>query len=195
MYRALIGLAAATLILHATPAAAQRRTAPAPRIPAAGMWAGGGSIGAAAPADAALQNGLDVAGNLERFFTPRVSVRGQLGASWWDIQGHSFTGTVKPMFATGNVVYNWEGGAIHPFVTGGVGMYRYRSEIGAGPDTSDTKAGVNLGGGIEYFLTKRATVTGEALYHKTGAFNTRVATFNDGSFWTLALGLKAYLGR
>jgi len=167
----------------------------AQRTPTPGMWAVGGAIGASLPTDASLDKGLDVAVSVEGYLTSRVSVRGQLGGSWWDIVGRGFTGTVTPLRLDGNVVYNWEGGAIHPFVTGGVGMYRYRSEIGAGPDTSDTKAGFNVGGGIEYFLTRRATVTGEALYHKTGAFNTRVATFNDGSFWTLGVGLKAYLGR
>jgi hypothetical protein len=33
------------------------------------------------------------------------------------------------------------------------------------------------------------------LYHKVGAFNAPVTTFNDGSFWTIDVGLKAYLGR
>jgi hypothetical protein len=32
---------------------------------------------------------------------------------------------VRPLALTGNVAYNFEGGRLHPFVTGGVGMYRY----------------------------------------------------------------------
>src|SRR5262249_35035762 len=102
MHRMLIGIAlVASMAAVAAPAAAQRRTAPRtqPRTPATGMWAVGGSVGAAAPMDAALQNGIDLAGNVERYLTPRVSVRGQIGASWWDIQGHSFAGTVRPFFA------------------------------------------------------------------------------------------------
>src|SRR5262249_10226406 len=60
-----------------TPALAQR--APAP-----GMGAIGGSIGASLPRDPSLDKGLDLAVNIEGYLTSRVSVRGQLGGSWWD---------------------------------------------------------------------------------------------------------------
>jgi opacity protein-like surface antigen len=198
MYKVLIGfVAAAILALGVQPASAQRRTAPrrapvAQRTPAAGMWAGGGSVGAAAPADAGLKNGLDIAGNLERFFTPRVSLRGQIGASWWDLQGHSFSGTVKPLFATGNAVYNWEGGAVHPYVTGGIGIYHFRGPGTTNADVADTKAGVNVGGGLDYFIDRRTTMGGELAYHKVGAFDTPLAAFGDGSFWRFGFGLKRY---
>jgi hypothetical protein len=172
----------------ATPALAQR-------APAAGMWAVAGSIGASVPTDDSLDKGLDLAVDLEGYLTSRVSVRGQVGGSWWDIVGRTFTGTVKPVRLDGNLVYNWEGGVWHPYVTAGVGMYRYKSTIGSALEGSDTKAGVDLGGGIEYFFRRRATVTGEVLYHKVDAFNSPVTTFNDGSFWSIDLGLKAYFGR
>jgi len=196
MTKKLVGIVAvAAIAISVTPASAQRRTTTqrtaAPRVPAEGMWALGGSIGAAAPSDAALGNGFDVAGNLERFFSPRFSLRGQLGASWWDIQGHSFTGTVTPLFATGNAVYNWEGGAVHPYVTGGVGIYHF-SAPGPSVDRSDTKPGVNFGGGVDYFIDRRTTMGGELLYHKVGAFDTPLAAFGDGSFWRFGFGLKRY---
>jgi len=94
----------------------------------------------------------------------------------------------------GNVVYNWEGGAVHPYVTAGVGMYRFHTETGA-REGSDTKVGLDVGGGIEYFFTRHATMTGELLYHKVDGFNTPITTFADGSFWSFAIGAKAYLGR
>jgi outer membrane protein with beta-barrel domain len=186
-----------SLVVGAAPASAQRRTraqrAPArASMPAAGTWAVGGSLGVSLPADPSLDTGLDVAGTIEGYLTPRVSVRGQLGGAWWDITGRHFTGTVKPLYLDGNVVYNWEGGALHPYVTAGVGMYKYRSTESGVVDGSDTKAGFNLGGGLEYFFTRDATVTGEALYHKVGAFNTPLAVFTDGSFWSLSIGLKKY---
>ena len=96
---------------------------------------------------------------------------------------------------TGNVVYNWEGGMLHPFVTGGIGMYRFSANESGAVKRSDTKAGVNLGGGIEYFFTRHATMTGELLYHKVDEFSTPLASFNDGSFWSFAIGAKAYFGR
>jgi len=190
-------IVALSLVLGAVPASAQRRTraqrAPArASMPDAGTWAIGGSLGVSLPADPSLDKGLDVAGTVEGYLTPRVSVRGQLGGAWWDITGRHFTGTVKPLYLDGNLVYNWEGGALHPYVTAGVGMYKYRSTESGVVDGSDTKAGFNLGGGLEYFFTRDATVTGEALYHKVGAFNTPLAVFTDGSFWSLSIGLKKY---
>src|SRR4051812_18817888 len=117
--------------LYASPAAAQTRRR-AIRAPAPGMAAVGVSIGADIPADETLDKGLDLAGTVEGYLTSRVSVRGQIGAAWWDIVGHRFTGTVKPIYLDGNIVYNWEGGAVHPYVTAGIGMYKFRSsEAGA----------------------------------------------------------------
>jgi hypothetical protein len=169
----------------ASPAAAQRR-APAP-----GMVGVGASFGADIPSDPALDNGIDLAGTLEGYLTSRVSVRAQVGAAWWDIVGQRFTGTVKPIYVNGNIVYNWEGRAIHPYVTAGIGMYRFRSSED-GLEGADTKAGFNVGGGLEYFFTPRSTLTGEALYHKVDSFATPRATFADGSFWRIAMGLKTY---
>jgi hypothetical protein len=180
-------------LLAASPAAAQRRTAPvARRAPAPGMIGVGASIGADIPADSALDRGLDVAGTIEGYLTSRVSIRGQVGAAWWDIVGHTFPGTVKPIYFDGNIVYNWEGGAVHPYVTAGIGMYKFRSTEAGSVEGSDTKAGFNVGGGLEFFFTPRATFTGEALYHKVDGFNTPLARFGDGSFWRLAMGMKAY---
>src|SRR5260370_10588176 len=78
-------------------------------VPNTGMVAIGGSIGASVPSEANFQNGPELAANVEGYLTPRLSVRGQLGSRWWDITGRNFTGTVKPFFIDGNVVYNWEG--------------------------------------------------------------------------------------
>lgn len=170
----------------AAPALAQRS------VPDGGMAAIGASIGATVPADASLQNGLEVAGNIEGYLTPRVSVRGQVGAAWWDITGRRLTGRVKPVFFDGNLVYNWEGGAWHPYVTAGIGAYRFNSSIDPSLSGSDTKLGVDLGAGFEYFFTRRATITGEFLYHKVDGFASPVTVFNDGSFWSFAMGAKKY---
>lgn len=175
-------------LVNAAPALAQR--APGP-----GMWAASGFLGVSAPSDASLDSGFDLAGNIEGYLTSRVSVRGQLGASWWDITGRNFDGTVNPVRLVGNLVYNWEGGRVHPYVTAGAGLYRYRTSITGSTTGSDSKAGFNLGGGIEYFVHRRTSIMGEALYHKVGAFNAPVTTFNSGSFWTIDAGLKAYFGR
>jgi hypothetical protein len=179
------------IVLLASPAAAQQRGAQF-RTPAPGMWGLGGSIGAAGPSDDSFQNGFDLAGNIERYLTSRVSIRGQLGASWWDIQGRGFGGTITPFFADANAVYNWEGGAVHPYVTGGIGVYHYHASETGTQDRSDTKPGVNVGGGVELFFNRETTLTGELLYHKVGAFDSPLTTFQDGSFWRFGFGLKRY---
>jgi hypothetical protein len=162
------------------------------RVPASGMWGVGGSIGAGVPADPSLENGLSFSGNVERYVTPRVSIRGQLGGTWADITGRNFTGTVNPVYLDGNVVYNWEGGILHPFVTGGAGLYFYQSSINGASSMTDTKPGLNFGGGVELFVDRRTTMTAEALYHAVGQVDTALATFPDGKFWTFGVGLKRY---
>jgi hypothetical protein len=174
------------LVVGAPQAYAQRR------VPAAGMWGLGGSIGAGVPSDPSLANGLEVAGNLERYVTPRVSIRGQLGGMWSDIVGRHFTGTMKPVILDGNVVYNWEGGVLHPFVTGGGGLYFYRSSITGAPAMTDTRPGFDFGGGLELFYIRRTTMTAEALYHVVSQVDTPLTTFNQGQFWTFGVGVKRY---
>jgi hypothetical protein len=161
-------------------------------VPAEGTWAVGGSVGAGVPSDPSLGNGIDLAGNLEGYLTPRVSIRGQLGGTTADIVGRHFTGTVNPVFLDGNIVYNWQGGVLHPFVTGGVGMYGYRSSISGAATMTDTRPGVDFGGGVEVFYNRRTTMTAEALYHAVSQVDTAVTTFNQGQFWTLGFGLKRY---
>src|SRR5262245_39243641 len=104
-----VGLTLLLLAISASPALAQRRA------PAKGMVGLGASVGVDIPTDAALDKGIDIAANIEGYLTSRVSVRGQLGGSWWDIVGQRFSGTIKPLYLDGNVVYNWEGGAVHPY--------------------------------------------------------------------------------
>jgi len=174
------------LAVAAAPATAQTR------VPASGMWSLGGSIGKATPADPSLDNGLDLAGNLEGYLTPRVSVRGQLEGAWFDIVGRHFVGTVNPVSLSGNLSYNWEGGVWHPYITGGVGMYRQHSSESGAADSVDTRGGINVGGGVEYFFTRRATITGEALYHRVESVHTPLTTFNQGSYWSFRAGLKTY---
>jgi opacity protein-like surface antigen len=174
-----IGFAAT---IGVTPAAAQQ----------AGSWAVGGSIGAAGPADPSLQRGLEGAGNIEGYLTPRVSIRGQVGYTSWDITGRHFTGTISPLYADGNLVYNLNFHAVHPYVTAGVGVYHYMGSVPGAQNLSDTKVGVNGGGGVEIFLNRSVSFTSELLYHKVGAFNAPVTTFNDGSFWRFGVGAKIY---
>jgi hypothetical protein len=172
------------VVAGASPALAQGR------VPATGMAAVGASVGVALPTEPNLENGFELAGNLESYLTPRVSIRAQLGTAWLDFLGGG--ATAKPLFVDGNIVYNWEGGQWHPYVTGGVGYYRYKVTPGS---IADSNAGFDLGAGFEYFFTRRSTMTAELLYHKVGDVIAPPLVVSDGSFWTLAIGAKTYLGR
>jgi hypothetical protein len=95
------------------------------------------------------------------YFTPRVSARAQFGGGWSDIFGHSFAGQVKPMVLLGNLVYNWEGGKVHPYVTGGGGMYHYRFTKPA--LTARTRKPVSTSGAVpSNFFTRHDTLTGRS---------------------------------
>src|SRR5262249_58180325 len=95
----------------------------------------------------------------------------------------------------GNVVYNWEGGAVHPFVTGGLGVYRFGAALGVLPETSDTHLGFDGGGGVEYFVTRRTALTAELLFPQVDPFTSPLTSFNHGSFWSFGAGAKVYFPR
>ena len=184
--------AAVTLVaLVATCAAAQDRDGRGP-VPAPGMLAIGGSIGAAPPSDPSFTSGLALTGNIEGYLSRRVSIRGQVDGAWWDITGRGFTGTVRPVAFDGNVVYNFEGGRIHPFVTGGVGLYHYRFNEVPTAGSAD-KPGMDVGAGVEYFVHRHTTVTGEFLYHDVAEpVTSPVTTYNLTHYWTFTIGAKKY---
>jgi hypothetical protein len=71
----------AFVVAGASPALAQRR------VPNTGMGTIGVSVGAALPTESNLENGLGLAGSLEGYLTPRVSIRGQVGTAWLDFTG------------------------------------------------------------------------------------------------------------
>jgi hypothetical protein len=175
------------LLLAATPAFAQGRGP----VPDAGMIAAGASIGISFPTDDRLKSGVDLAANIEGYLSKRVSIRGQLRGTWQDFQGQNFNGSVKPLVLDGNLVYNWEGGKWHPYLTAGGGVYHFGFEEN-GINGSDTAAGFDVGGGLEYFFHRHATFTTELLYHRVGTITTALAPFGHPDFWTLDFGLKRY---
>ena len=160
------------------------------RMPHEGGSALGVWLGAAVPNhDTGLDNGLELAGTAEAYVTPRVSLRGEVGTAWFNATRRGFAEDLHPLFVNGNVVYNWEGGGWHPYVTAGVGLYQYRLKVGS-IKGKDNELGANFGGGIEYFVSRRATLVGDGRYHSVGDINA-IAPFK-GSFWTISMGFKRY---
>lgn len=187
--RHIIEAALALTLLCAAPSAAWAQRS----VPDTGTTAIGVSIGASLPSDASLSNGPEIVGNLESYFTPRVSVRGQVAWSTWSISGRGFAGSVRPLVFDGNIVYNWDEGAWHPYVTAGAGIYHYGFNIdGLSGDQHDNNFGVDLGGGIEGFLTRDTTFTGEILYHAVSSPAVSPVSTFETHFWSLRVGLKHY---
>jgi hypothetical protein len=151
----------------------------------------GFGISAAIPNDDAVSKGPRLVLGAERYLTSRISIRGTLSGAWLDVDGRPFPATMRPMSAVATAVYNWEGGAFHPYVSGGAGWYHYRfteNDL----DSSDSKVGLNLGGGAEWFFTRRDTFTGDVQYHVVpDRVNSRLSSY-EPTFWTATFGYKRY---
>lgn len=172
-------------IVAVSPALAQQHL----QVPEEGMFAVGVSAGVGIPSEELLKKGWFIALSGEAYLTPRVSLRAQIGGAWFDVFGRPFDGRVSPMNVTGNVVYNWERGQWHPYATGGIGVYRLRYTENDF-NGSDTKLGLNLGGGVEYFLSRRDTITGEVTLHAIHG-DADITGFT-ARYWTIAGGYKLY---
>ena len=184
-------MAGAIAIGLSGPASAQtRRTERAP-VPDKGMVALTVSTGVTMPNEPILGSGLGFGASVETYITRRVSMRGQLTGASLDVLAHGITGTNSPVALDGNVVYNWEGGRWHPYVTGGVGVYRYKFTENSRV-TTDGKVGVDFGGGAEYFLGRRDAVTGEVLLHRMKGLALGHFAVYDPDYWSLSVGYKKY---
>jgi opacity protein-like surface antigen len=170
-----------SIALLAQPAAAQ------PRVPDTGMSAFEGSFGALFPEDP-LDTDLTLQGAYQYFFAPRTGLRTTLG--WADPNFKGSGNSLRQVRVTLDLLYNWEGGRWHPFVGAGAGAYFIQHRVGGqavGP--SGTRPGLNVNGGVEYFMTRRVTLKGEAAYHIVSQGNLPWSP----SGLALMVGLKRYL--
>ena len=148
-------IAALTLFLPLT-AAAQPRD---------GQVAVGADLGLFFPTDEQFDGALTLGGFVDVYPAARISVRPSLFVT-------------SPAYDRGNgeeerqtrlgvdVIYNWEGGRIHPFAGAGLGAHflQFRDN-GDNVGDSDTELGFALLGGLEYFLNRAWALNGEGRYH------------------------------
>jgi hypothetical protein len=159
----------------------------AQRVPATDSGAVGGDLGVFVPREGVLGPGLALEGFYEYYLTPRNSVR--MGVGWAQPKFDADSSdSLRHLRVALDTVYNWEGGAVHPFVGAGLGIYflQFRDN-GQNSGDSETKMGGTLFGGAEFFTSKTVSVKAEARYHlirNIGAFKT------DGL--ALTIGLKSY---
>src|SRR5260221_10194508 len=173
----------ALIVVLPLPAAAQRHHQP--RQPAEGSVAVGGDVGAFIPSDDALSPSVALEGHAEFYLAPRVSVR--FGVDWTDPPFDRDSGDSLQQVRLGaDLIYNWEGGKIHPFVGAGVAAHLLQQKDG-GRDfgESESKPGGAVLGGVEYFFTRTATMKVEGRYQFVG--DTRLG--HDPSGFLLLVGL------
>lgn len=173
---------AATLMSPAASSAQERRQ------PHTGSQAVGFEIGSFIPDNDAFQRDLLLNGLFEYYVRPRVSLRTEFGYTDPG-QRREPTDSLRQVPLRLDVNYNWEGGSWHPFVGAGLGAYFLRQKDNGRPfgDTT-TEPGVNLGAGIEYFMTRSVTFKGEGRYHWIGT----PINGPEVSGWAVTAGFKKY---
>ena len=172
-------LSVTVLITLAAPAAAQ--------TPDTGLIGASINIGVLFPDDQ-FENTFTIEGTGEYYLTPRISLRGLLG---WANPG--FDGRTEDHFRQVKLlvggVYNWEFVEWHPFVTAGAGAYFVRPHLeGRDDPEGETRGGLNLGGGGEYFFSDVASIKGEARWDIVSD----PPGLPDASGLTLTIGYKRY---
>ena len=159
------------------------------RMPHAGASAVGGEVGVFLPKADELSTGPVLEGFYEYYLTARESLR--IGVGWlnpkWEAEKSD---SLRHVRIGGDLLHNWEGGAVHPFVGAGLGVYilQFRDN-GESLGDSETKFGGSIFGGVEFFTSDTFAVKGEARYHivsKSDQLNL------NPSGLSLTFGVKSY---
>ena len=182
--------------------------------PYGGSVAIGGLIGGAVPIGKRLDNGFYTGASLLFSFGSHVALSAEAGANHVDVDRPGFRTDLMPRFADLNLLFHWRRGAFRPFISGGIGVYRYTITVsseafsdpalrnslialGLSPtsasariETRHDEKGANLGGGYEYFFARRAALMMDIRAHVVRDF-VQVAPFN-GDFFDAAIGFRQY---
>ena len=158
-----------------------------PRMPRKDAGAFGGDVGLFVPQQDGMTTGAALEGFYEYYLTARESVR--VGAGWANPKfSDEETDSLRLVRLAVDLVRNWEGGAVHPFVGAGLGTYFIQQrDNGSDVGESDTKLGGTLFAGVEYFTSNTFAVKGEARYHIVS----RVNELNPSGL-ALTIGVKSY---
>jgi len=146
-----------------------------------------GEIGVFPPRQDGMTNGLDVAGHFEHYMTARDSLR--LGLEFAEPRvERETTDSTRMIRVGGDLLHNWEGGKIHPFVGAGLGAYFLQArDNGQRASDTATRFGGDILGGVEVFTSKTFSIKGEARYHVVTKWNGY-----DPSGLALTIGAKGY---
>ena len=181
--------------------------------PFGGPLAIGGAFGGAIPTAEHLDNGFYAGGGILVAMASHVSLSAEAGADHVAIDRPGFHSHLMPRFADLGLLVHWRSDPFRPFITGGVGIYRYTitvsSESFSDPNLRDKlvalgltsasrgsiqvrhdEPGINLGGGFDYFFARRSALTMDLRVQATQKF-VEVAPFG-GVFVNAAIGFRQY---
>ena len=169
----------------AAPAQAQRRDGG--RVPHEGSSAVIGEVGLFLPSQDGMTTGPAVEGVYEYYLTARDSLR--LGAGWANPKvEREHVDSTRQVRLGADLVHNWEGGAVHPFVGAGAGAYFLQPvDNGNSFGPRQTKPGARVLGGVEVFTSRTFAIKGEARYDAV-----MKANGYDPSGLTFSIGVKSY---
>ena len=157
------------------------------RVPDTQMMAIGADAGVLLPGDG-LNAGPIINGLWEYYFTPRAGVRTTFGWANPSLDRESEDSQRQFKLAL-DLLYNWEYGKVHPFVSGGGGVwFLQEKDNGESIGDSEHKPGLTFGAGIDYFVTRTATVKFEGRYDWVAVDDGRP----DPSGISLTVGVKKF---
>ena len=173
-----ITVVAALMLFDPLTAAAQPRE---------GQVALGADVGLFLPADEQFDGGLFGGAYVELYPAARVGIRPSIFVTNPEFE----RGTdehARQMRLGVDVIYNWEGGVVHPFVGAGTAAHILQfTNNGEEVGDSNTELGLALLSGLEVFLNRAWTFKGEARYQWV---DDRPGVNPDGL--ALTFGLKRY---
>ena len=159
----------------------------AQRVPHKDSSAVGGDVGIYLPRENGTSSGPALTGFFEHYLSARDSVRIDLG--WADPKfENDSTRALRQVRLGADLLHNWEGGSVHPFVGAGLAAY-FLQERSNGNDVgnSENKFGGSVLGGVEYFTSNTFSIKGEAAYHVIS----KIDQFNPSGL-QLSVGGKVY---
>lgn len=173
--------AAVVLFAWISPAAAQSRQ------PGAGSAALGADAGLCVGADE-FHVGFAPSVSGEYYVADRLSLRVLGGWSRNEFIDQDAR-YLEQLRASANLVYNFEYGVWHPYVTAGVSGHRLRTLMDDVEDSGwSSKFGVNAGVGVEYFARPTVSVKVEGAFYLVRQGDLAV----EPSGAILSIGLKKY---
>lgn len=155
-------------------------------VPDDGQVAVGAEFGAFVPDDEFDGTWL-IGGLVEYYVTRRVGIRTSLTYTNPEFE-RGTDDHLRQVRLGFDGIYNWERGKWHPFAGAGLGIHFLRLTENDNELDSDTEVGFNLLGGVEYFLTREATLKGEVRYQFVGDWNGI-----EPSGLVATIGIKWYL--